>query len=229
MKTINSSPRFYTRFFGGFYGRLSVGVLAALFLGFAIETRTPDLDLSFARDIPTPLTPERLDKNISSVARWPQWFFSLAKVTLVDSPNLKLVSKQNDSSLIEKGSILKLEINPHKFMSKPFELTAEVMEYQSFHTLRLNILDDSSGRMTRLFDHIEWQFDFEATQGGAMIHARELAHTRHWKSRLFGRIAERILMNQIFYPDIIKLSELKHPFKIDDGPKTKGGFGTASD
>jgi hypothetical protein len=76
---------------------------------------------------------------------------------------------------------------------------------------------------------VEWQIDFEAKEGGAMIHAQEMAHTRYWKSRFFGRIAERILMNQVFYPDIIKLSQLDHPFAIDDGGKAKGGFGTGTD
>ncbi len=206
-------------------------ILGLLILGLAVGTGAPDLDLYFVRDIPSQLSPERLEKNISSVARWPQWFFSLAKVTIVNSPSLKLATTRlDDQSLIEKGSILKLEIDSHRFLSKPFELTAEVLEYKPLQTLRLNILDDSSGRLTRLFDRIEWKLDFEAKPGGGtLIHARESAHTRHWKARLFGRISERILMNQVFYPDVIKLSELKHPFAIDDGPKTKGGFGTASD
>ncbi|MEO5969787.1 MAG: hypothetical protein ABIQ95_07640 [Bdellovibrionia bacterium] len=223
------------KFFSGFYGRLSAAILGTLILGMAIGARSPDLDLYFARNIPTSLTPERLEKNISSVTRWPQWFFSLAKVTTLDSPTLRLASKQPgeathlDSSLIEKGSILKLEINSHRFLAKPFELIAEVMEYQPSHTLHLNIINDSSGRLTRLFDRLEWRLDFEAKEGGAMIHAQEMAHTRHWKARFFGRIAERILMNQTFYPDIIKLSGLQHPFAIDDGPKAKGGFGTGSD
>jgi hypothetical protein len=224
-------------FFSGFYGRLSGAILGVFVLGMAIGARMPDLDLSFARNIPTTLTPERLEKNVSSVARWPQWFFSLAKATILDSPSLRLASKQlggatplaYDPSLIEKGSILKLEIDSHRFLTKPFELIAEVTEYQPSNTLRLNILSDSSGRLTRLFDHIEWQLDFETKEGGAMIHAQERAHTQHWKARFFGRIAERILMNQAFYPDVIKLSGLQHPFSVDDGPKTKGGFGTASD
>ena len=210
--------------------RRSLAVLGALIVGFALGARTPDLDLHFVRNIPTPLTPERLGKNISSVARWPQWFFSLSKVTLVDSPRWKLASTQKgDPTLIEKGSILSLEMNSHRYLSQPFVLTAEVTEFQPLHILRLKIVEDSSGRLTRLFDHLEWQLDFEAQPGGAIIHAQVVAHTRYWKSRLFGRLAERILMNQVFYPDIIKLSGLKQPFSVDDGPKAKGGFGTGAD
>jgi hypothetical protein len=227
--------------FGTFFGILLLGLA-----GLAIEARSPDLDLYFVRNIPTSISPDRLEKNISSVARWPQWFFSLAKVTIVDSPRLKLASSRatdfvNDPSLIEKGSILKLEIDSHRLMSKPFVLTAEVTAYQPLHILRLSILEDSSGRLTRLFDRIEWQLDFQPVSefnsnsnskfnGKSMIiHAQEWAHTRHWKSRFFGRVAERVLMNQVYYPDIIKLSELKYPFAVDEGTKTKGGFGTASD
>jgi len=232
--------------------RRSLAVSGVLVLGFVLGARTPNLDLHFVRNIPTTLTLERLGKNVSSVARWPQWFFSLARVTVLDSPSLRLASMHvqhgslrqtsqqislhrddptlRDPSLIEKGSILSLEMNSHRYLSQPFVLTAEVTEFQPLHTLRLKILEDSSGRLTRLFDHLEWQLDFEAQPGGgAIIHAREVAHTRYWKSRFFGRLAERILMNQVFYPDIIKLSELKQPFSVDDGPKAKGGFGTGAD
>ncbi len=69
--------------------------------------------------------------------------------------------------------------------------------------------------LIRLFDHLEWRLDFfPSPQGkeGGVIHASAIAHTRHWRSRFFGRIAEKIVMNQIFYPDLVKLAELKQPF-----------------
>jgi hypothetical protein len=42
------------------------------------------------------------------------------------------------------------------------------------------------------------------------------ARTRNWRARMYGRLASRTLMNQVYYPNLIKLGELAHPFTSTD-------------
>jgi hypothetical protein len=232
-----------------------VFVVAGAFLA-----RSPDLDLKLSREIPTSLSVERLDLNIASVARWPQWFFSLSKASVIEAretpgfspgwvpagqrdggqtpsrPSVTrafrpgLIKQPNledhllDPSLIKTGALLRLEMKPARAMSKSYHLIAKVTEYEPKKRLSLVIIEDSSGRLTRLFNLIQWNLTLEPTPTGSTIHVRELAHTQHWKSRFFGRMAEKILMNQIYYPDIIKLAELKQPFSVDEGIPNQSGF-----
>jgi hypothetical protein len=162
------------------------------------------------------LSPDRLDRNISSVTRWPQWFFSLAEVQILNP-------QTPPQKTIEKGSLLSLAIDPKKGLKKKFNITVEVLHYSPGKDLHLKILKDSSGRLTRLFDSLEWIIHFQPKDSGSLIQGTVTAHTCHWKSRLFGKIAEKIILHQVFYPNIVKLAELKQPFSVDS-PESHFGF-----
>lgn len=169
--------------------------------------------LQLVREIPTKLHPERLERNISSLTRWPQWFYSLTEAKMV-SPHSEL----------KKGSLIRFQMDPKKGEKKKFILFAEVEEYQPGQILKLKITDDSSGRLTRIFDQIEWTIQFHSTPKGTVIRGIATARTKHWRSRLFGQIAEKILMNQIFYPNLLKLSELRWPFSVEVPQVPQTGF-----
>lgn len=172
---------------------------------FSLIACGPNQELHFTREVKSKLDPTRLDRNLSSTTRWPQWFYSLSEVQSPGAPLPK----------VEKGSILELQMDPKKGQSKKFKLTAEVTEYRPGELIQLKILDDSTGKLTRLFDTLEWKVEFLPNDQGSLIRGTAKAHTRHWRSRFFGRIAERILMNQVFYPNLIKLSELRQPFSVE--------------
>lgn len=169
--------------------------------------------LQLVREIPSKLNSERLDRNISSLSRWPQWFYSLTEAKMV-SPHSKL----------KKGSQVQFQMDPKKGEKKKFILFAEVEEYKPGQILKLKITDDSSGRLTRIFDWIEWTIQFDSTPEGTVIRGIATAHTKHWRSRLLGHIAEKILMNQIFYPNLLKLSELRWPFSVEVPQIPQTGF-----
>ncbi len=186
-------------------GGLLVLILGSFSLLLFGLSRSPDLNLSFSRQVSSHLEIDRLERNISSITRWPGWFFSLSNVELIES----------DSKIISQGSILKLKMDPKKGKKKRFELTVKVTAYIPHQKLHLTLLDDSSGRLVRLFDHLDWIVEIKPNSKGSLIQGKAIAHTRHWRSRFFGRISEKILMNQIFYPNLVKLAELKQPFSVD--------------
>jgi hypothetical protein len=196
---------------------LSLLTCVAVLISFA---QGPDQVLSFSRMVPSSLDPERIDRNISAVTRWPQWFFSTAEVKILDSSNQAVSS---EVQTIQDGSLLKIRIDPKKGERKKFELTAKVVNYLPGKKLDLALVEDSTGRLTRLFDHLNWNIELIQTEKGTHIRETTTATTRHWKSRLFGRIAEKILLNQVSYPNILKLAELKQPFSVDS-PNQPGGL-----
>lgn len=202
--------------------RRGLGVLCFSFLAFLFIRLTtgPDLDLTFSRQVPSPFEAAHLDRQISSVTRWPGWFISLARVD----------TEPSDSKMISQGSILKLHIDPKKGQKKRFDLTFKVTEYVPTQKLHLMLLDDSSGRLVRLFDRVEWILELQPNPKtkGSLIRGTAIAHTRHWRSRFFGRVSERILMNQIFYPNLVKLAELTHPFSLDPPAPEQGLTGPST-
>jgi hypothetical protein len=188
-------------------------VASLLFVGFAVQS--PDQDLHFTREIISDLPPERLDRNLSSLSRWPQWFHSLTQANVVSS-------QSQLGSALQTGDVLKLNIDPKKGMSKAFELTARVTEYKPGQKISLAILDDSTGRLTRIFDKVIWTIELKSHPKGTLIFGEATAHTCHWRSRLLGKMAEKILLNQIFYPNLIQLAQLRQPFSVEAPPQGYG-------
>lgn len=170
-----------------------------------------DRDLVFSRIVPTNLDPESLDRALRATINWPDWFSSTRQAEILDG--LGRPYPMTDQ-LVQKGSQVRLTIDPRKGKWKEFELMIAVAEYQQKARLRLTLLGDSKGRLTRLFSGLTWEIAIEPrTDGkpGALLHSTTRARTQHWRSRLFGLFAERILLNQATYPDVIKLAELKQP------------------
>lgn len=207
---------------GGYFGGFLVLLLGTAVLLLAAAANGPDLTLQFSREIPSTLTPERLEYNISSVTRWPQWFYSLAKVRILSSKE-KLAENAHPNSAkftaesydISEGTRLSLLMDPGKALSKRFEITARVKKYIPGKVLSLEIENDSTNRLSHIFKNLVWTLEFIPNGTGTLIRGHASAETCHWRSRIFGRIAERVVMNQVFYPNLIKLAELRQPFSAD--------------
>jgi hypothetical protein len=194
---------------------LILGALIAPVIPCVYFATGPDRELHFVREVYSNLDPQRLDRNLSAVNRWPQWFYSASTVRILDEAVAP-------GATLKKGALIRFSMNQQKPARKRFELTAEVIDYAPAQRLELKILKDSSGRLDRLFKSMVWKISVEPRNTGSLIHAEAVAQTRSWRSRLFGGISERILMNQTFYPDVLKLSELKQPFSLDVGPQQAG-------
>lgn len=186
---------------------LSIGVL---FGGAVLIANGPDRELHFYRETTSSSSLPILSGALQNSALWPKWFYSLEKVTAL-APNGEILPSP---SPVITGSTLRLWLNDHKSPWSAMQITVQVLESHPQH-IKLRVIEDSKGKLTRLFDHLEWEVQFKpsnlitAEPRTTQITARAVAHTRHWRSRLFGALTEKILMNQVFHPNILQLAQLR--------------------
>jgi hypothetical protein len=166
----------------------------------------PDRDLRFVREVPVEVSPQAVNLSLWTLSNWHKWFFSMASVQRVDLQGLPLpLSEQN----LVAGAHLLFHVDPKKGKHRRFDLLVVVTQYVPGSRVDLRILSDSSGRLTRLFDPLEWHLALLPPNGATPLRVEgvQTVRTHHWRSRLFAALSERILMNQIFYPDLLKLAK----------------------
>lgn len=174
----------------------------------ALAGQGPDRDLVFTREAPTSLSAETLKQTVWSLNNWPRWFHSLNKAERMDIAGRPF--PQRDQS-VETGALIRLEIRPHRGERRgSFELLTRVVEYDPGKTLMLQIVEDRSGRVFKLFDRLLWKIEL-LPGGQPIIRGTETVRTRSWRARVLSRLAERIVLNQLFYPDIMALAEFTQP------------------
>ena len=121
------------------------------------------------------------------------------------------------------GALVRLEIQPHRGERRgSFELLLQITDYVPAKLVSMRLASDNTGRISKLFDHLEWKIELLAgTPDGrspAAIRGTETAHTRNWRARLLAGLAERILMNQLFYPDVMALGQFTQPLPPNPFP-----------
>jgi hypothetical protein len=183
-----------------------LGFVTAVLLFCWWEARDPDLSLDFSREAHSKLDPSLLARKMENVSEWKTWFHSTRSVQVVDSQNHPLAPTEQ---VAREGALLEIQIDPGKGARKRFQLAARINRYIPGQLLEIQVLDDSKGKLPRLFKNVTWRIELlpQAEQEkGVLIRGTEEAHTTHWRSRLFGRIAPKILLNQIFYPNLLILA-----------------------
>jgi hypothetical protein len=185
-------------------GSIVICILGTLVLAASKLSGGPDFDLKFSRELGTTVTPGQVDAVWNDLSAWPRWFHSLGSARALNG----------SLGTLAKGQELALEIDPKKGERKRFTLHAKVLEYVPEKKLVLRVTYDSKHRITELFDRLDWSLELNPGPGQLNLVGEAHAHTSHWRSRFFGRLADRILMNQVFYPDLFKLAKLNEP--VDD-------------
>lgn len=165
----------------------------------------PDYTLGFDRQVESRLPESRLVDAFMKVTDWPSWFSAVVKAQVIDASDHPLPASQQIAS---KGAMILLRVDSGRGLEKPFDLMLQVTRIIPGRMLELRVLDDSSGRLFHYFDSILWRLDLQQEDDGrTRILGNESVRTANWRSRIFGRIAGRIMMSQIFYPDLIKLAD----------------------
>lgn len=188
-------------------GKLSLfSAIFAIFAGYcAYYGAGPDRELHFEREVPTSLPVETLQESIGSVSNWSEWFYSVYKAQRVDLMGRPLATANQTA---EKGALIRLEIRPHKGERRgSFELLVEVTEQVPQKLITMRLIQDGSGRIHKVVDGLEWRIELLAGK----IRGTATARTRHWRSRVISALSQRVLMNQLFYPNVMALGLFTQP------------------
>lgn len=188
-----------------FYGGLFVAVFGAFLLVCAAIAQSPDFQMSFHREVPSKDSPELLGAVIDTVPQWIQWFHQAEDAKAIDAAGRPYSLRDQH---VQKGSLVRLYLDPHRGPWGHFQILLTVEEYVPNRLIRLRVLEDSKGKLTKLFKNIEWTVELVPSGTGTLIRGDATAETAHWRARVFGRLMERVVMNQVFFPDLLRLSDL---------------------
>jgi len=193
--------------------KLLVGVSAVL-LGLTLlglwAGNGPDFELQMVREVPTTIPLPQLQKAMGATINWPEWHFNTRQVQAIDLTGLAYPAK---AQWIESGTLLIFSMEPPKKEWKRFLIRARIDEYVPGSRLRLSFIEETKGRIQKLLSDLNWTLEIlpDPATGHHLIRGTVRASTLSARARIFGRLAPRILMNQVFYPDLEKLARLEFP------------------
>jgi len=73
------------------------------------------------------------------------------------------------------------------------------------------VVSDTKNSLTRMFDPLDWKIEFTPVPGGTLLMGTATAHTHSWRARIFGKFVSTILLNQVYYPNLMILAEINNP------------------
>lgn len=185
-------------------------LLASLTLSLFWIARGPEKELHFHRETRSSSSIELLEQALQQTSLWPKWFYSLEKVTEVTSN----AQETAVSSPLTPGKTLRLYFNDRKSPWSAMQITVQVLESAPTRII-LKILSDSKGKLTRLFDRLEWEIELQPVPSSSdpshatLVIGKAFGHTSHWRSRLIGTLTEKIIMNQVFHPNVMQLAQIQ--------------------
>jgi hypothetical protein len=181
--------------------------LLLLFLGSALWLALPpDEEFEMERVAPATVSSEVLGESLLRLTAWPLWHHHLKKVSLLNVSGEPYPESEQRAT---PGGMLRFEFeNPEKTW-KHFTLDAEIVAYEPEKLLKIRVLRDSTARITRLAQGLEWQIQVQNSEQGAEVRALVRMKSQNWRGRLLGRMTRKILLNQLLKVDVVKLAHLK--------------------
>lgn len=158
--------------------------------------------LQMKRTVESKLPVETVLSDLHNIHSWTSWFHDGKNVTL-------LTHDQTPTNLWEQAETLLVQIeNPQK-QWKRFDLTGKLIHADLDPTLpiqsvTIQINSDSSKKMTALFENIIWKIAVDRDH--KTITGEVSATPIGTRGKILAWFTPKILLNQIFYPDIMKLS-----------------------
>lgn len=175
-------------------------IITAFWVTIGVLGRNPNIDLHFRRVVESEIQLMSLSGYLTDIESWPSWFYQLKKVTQVGGPEK-----------IGVGSVLEFEVEPPQKKWRRFTMRVQILQFASTE-IRMKIIDDSRELFKKLVSDLEWGVTLEPkSDGKILILGRASARTETFKGRIFGRLSERILLNQLFYADLEALGRGLQP------------------
>ena len=177
-----------------------------LFGGAQYLGREPNFTLQFDRVVPLTTSPDVLKRALHEVPLWARWFHTMGKVERVDITESPMAVPDQTP---EKGALIRFLIDPKKGDHRKFFLFAEVIDYVPEKKLSLRLRDDRSGKLHKLFNQVIWELEVIPAEGKlpVRLHGSARATSNSFRARFWGRSAEKVLMNQVYFIDLIGLAE----------------------
>lgn len=190
-------------------------ILAAIVGGAISVAEGPDFEIELDRKIPSNLSPEYLDKAVQLIRQWPAWYFACVGADQVNANGIPLPETEQK---LEKGAFIRLREDTKRRLHGEYSVTLQVVDYVP-EMLRMRVIADSKNNLTRLFDPLEWTVQFVPREKGSWILGKATARTHHWRARLFGKLMPKILLNQVYYPNLFILAEINNPDVVAPQPE----------
>jgi len=197
----------------------------ATILALAILSQGEDFEVVFEREVPSAVSPETLGQALDTVLAWSQWHHITVDARRIDALGNALPLTEQT---VVPGALVKFTVEPKQRPERRFELVGRVKAHEKSQKVQVEFISETKPQVAKLFDRLEWQVElipgtsFGAPQlpkdqagSGTTIRGKMIAHTSTWRARLFAKIAKRILMNQVFYPNLTALAELKTPRTLE--------------
>jgi hypothetical protein len=160
--------------------------------------REPNIDLRFHRLVLSEHDENFLGSKLFDLNEWPVFVFDLKKAELL-----------NGAQSLTQGAQVKLFIEPPQKQWKRSELLVEITEAVQGHKIAFKLLSDSKDKLTSIFSQYTWEVRIQPHPSHpkfkSEIIGEGLATTSSPRSRFFGRLNEKLLMNQLYPFDLIKL------------------------
>jgi len=189
-----------------FFGFLILCGIIAFF-----ASNRPDFEIRWERNVPSTHTVEELGAALDDLELWPVFHHSLKEAFVTDPDS----QSSEPTRILKQGSILHYKIEPPTRQWNRFEMQGLITEYIPGKKLSLKLAGDSAKRLTRLFDAFDWSIEIlpateelKARGYKSIVHGETHAHTAHWRGRLFATVSPGILMNQVYYVDLVKLETI---------------------
>jgi hypothetical protein len=188
---------------------IRLSVFVAISAGaFAFFSRGPDFPVEWSREVPSKEAVSALLPALRDTRNFPIFHHALKGVALFE--NGKPVETYDR---ITPGMTAVFGIEPKAKEWKRFEIRAEVLPPKAGEALRFRLLEESTGKTTRVVDGFEWWVgvraatEEEAKHGNlSTVFGGASAMTKNARARFFARFAPKILMNQLYQIDLVRLA-----------------------
>jgi hypothetical protein len=193
-------------------GATTLAPLLAVLAWCAVLALGPDRDLVFTREVPSEVPLETLDESLRRVPVWPKWHFDVHESRAIDGLGRPFAWRDQ---MVLPGMDVRWTMMPKKRESRRYELQLYVVAYRPRRLLQLRVMKDTTGRLTRLFEYLEWTVEIGERAPGTFVRGTLRARTANWRSRVMGGLAERVFLSQVLQADLFALAGLKRPVSSD--------------
>lgn len=213
-----------------FWAALVILVLGSSIFYISSIGNGPDRDVTFVREVPSKLSIDYLDQVLQQIPKWNEWFFAAT-----DSNEISMLGDAYPigHQKLEPRALVRMSFNPHRGESSKFQLTYEVLEYVPKKLLRIRVIRDTNNHLLKLFSNLEWTIELlpmtpemkatsaKMAQFNTMIRGTLHAYTASSRARVYSQLIPSVFLNQVFYPNLLVLTEINNPLAVVPYPESQ--------